>query len=194
MSSLCVVVASIRPRFTMSMIPINCDLCKVTGRGVALYCKLARIAPVFLGGAVGPIPACSLFAGGLTKGVSPGTMNAKETPMRRTGLWMACLLALLLAGCANEQKTATPDPAPTLTPAPTATLSAAAAQENLALTPALELAPDVEAAMAAMDRLPSYRSDTATISARKPAPARSLPARSASRWSMCANRRRRSEF
>ncbi|MFZ1505545.1 MAG: hypothetical protein WAV74_02030 [Anaerolineae bacterium] len=80
--------------------------------------------------------------------------------MRRTGLWMACLLALLLAGCANEQKTATPDPAPTLTPAPTATLSAAAAQENLALTPALELAPDVEAAMAAMDRLASYRTYT----------------------------------
>lgn len=78
--------------------------------------------------------------------------------MQRFGLWMACLLALFLAGCANEQKTATPAAAPTLPP--TATPSASAGQESLALTPALELAPDVQEIIAAMDRVTSYRAFT----------------------------------
>ena len=81
--------------------------------------------------------------------------------MRRTIRWMTCLLALLLlAACGNDDKTATPSPLPTPTraiiAAPTTTLT----PDSMADTPALELAPDVQATIDAMGRLTSYRTHT----------------------------------
>ena len=81
--------------------------------------------------------------------------------MRRTELWITCLLALLLLiGCGRDDKTATPLPQLPPTPEAVVTPTPTAAEDSLALTPALELAPDVQAALAAMDGLTSYRTHT----------------------------------
>ena len=81
--------------------------------------------------------------------------------MRSTVRWMTCLLALLvLAACSNDDKTATPSPLPTPTQAITAAPTATSTPASAADTPALELAPDVQAAIDAMGRLTSYRTHT----------------------------------
>ena len=74
---------------------------------------------------------------------------------------MTCLLALLLlTGCGNDDKTATPAPLPTATQAATVAPTATSTQDSLALTPALELPPDVQTAIDAMGHLTSYRTQT----------------------------------
>lgn len=78
----------------------------------------------------------------------------KRATIRQTGAWLCgCLILYLLAGCANDAQTPTPLPTPTATPAPSV-------EDDPALTPALELAADVQAAIAAMERLSSYRTST----------------------------------
>jgi len=81
--------------------------------------------------------------------------------MRRTVRWTTCLLALLLlAACSNNDETVTPSPLPSPTQAITAAPTPTVMPDSAANTPALELAPDVQAAMDAMSRLTSYRTHT----------------------------------
>ncbi len=83
---------------------------------------------------------------------TPQAKDAKQTMMRPTAAsrWVLPLLLLgsvcLLAACGSQ----TPTPAPT----PTVSL------DTLADAPAIELAPDVQAAIEAMGNLPSYRTRT----------------------------------